>query len=159
MSGKGRDIDALLRQSVDRQLADFDWSGLRRGITGRVAGAGVQSRPRVSYLMWAAVAAGVTVAAGIIVLAVTMTWKPESGEMAAGRATVAMTGTTGPTGTAQVVLTDTQRAARCEVRIIASDKPRQEDRTRASWCIIAGQQPRVADRRNGRDSRDILCLF
>jgi len=159
MSGKDRDIDALLRQNVDRQLAEFDWSALRRDIAGRVAGARVQSGPRISYLTWTAAAAGVTVAAGIIIVAVVMTWRPTPSQAPAGWATVAMMEATGPVGTAQVVLADAQPTARCEVRILASDKPRQEDRTRASWCIIAEKEPVIEHRRNGRDSRDILCLF
>jgi len=159
MSRKDHDIDALLRQNVDRQLADFDWSGLRRNIAGRVTSAGVQSRPRILYPAWVAMAAGVVLAAGIIVFAMTMTWKPKSGETAAGWANVVMTEGTSPMGTAQVALTDAPPAARCEVHIIASDKPQQQDRARASWCIIAGQKPVVADPRNGRDSRDIVCLF
>jgi hypothetical protein len=159
MSGKSRDIDDLLRQNVDRQLADFDWSELRHHIAGRIAIAGVQSRPRISYLTWTAAAAGVTVAAGIVILAVTMAWGPKPGETPAGWAEVAMIERTGPAGTAQVILTDRPPTARCEVHIVASDKPRREDRARASLCIIAARQPQIADHRNGRDSRDIVCLF
>jgi len=159
MSGKSRDIDDLLRQNVDRQLADFDWQKLSRNIAGRIASAGARSRPRISYLAWTAAAAGISVAAGIIVFAMTMTWKPKSGEPAAGWADVTMIETTGPVGTAQVVLADAQPAARCEVQMIPSDKLPQEDGTRVSWCIVAAQSPAVTDHRNGRDSRDIICLF
>jgi len=159
MSGKDHDIDALLRQNADRQLADFDWQKLSRDVAGRVASAGVQSRPRISYLGWIAAAAGITVAVGIVILVVTMTWSPKPDEMAPGWARVEMAEPTGPMGTAQVAFADAQSAARCEVQIIASDKPRQESRTRASLCIIAGRQPQIAEHRNGRDARDIICLF
>ncbi len=159
MSGKNRDIDDLLRQNVDGQLADFDWSKLRQSIAGRVAIARVQSRPRISYLAWTAAAAGITVAAGIIIFVATMTWVPASNSVPTGRATVEVAEATGLAGTAEVVLVETQPTARCEVQIVTSDKPRQEDRTRASLCIIAGRQPQIANHRKGPDAQDVICLF
>ena len=57
MSEKNRDIDALLRRNVERQLAGFDWEGFRRGIGGRLTSAGARSRAWNRYGRWAAMAA------------------------------------------------------------------------------------------------------
>ena len=64
MSPNDRDMDALLRRNVERQLEDFDWEELRRRIGGRVTTVSAQSRSWNRYGKWAAIAAGVILTAG-----------------------------------------------------------------------------------------------
>jgi hypothetical protein len=157
MNDKGRDIDALLRRNIERQLADFDWAGLRRGIGGRLMTAGARSGSWNRYGRWVAMAASIVLTAGVLTPVMIRVARP--GGPPVGNAIVAMVETTRPAGSAQVSFSPAQRPARCEVEILPSDKPRQQNGARASWCIIAKQEPSIERRHNGRDASDVLCLF
>ncbi len=156
MNNEDRDIDALLRTSVERQLARFDWEGLGRGIDGRVTAAGAPSRSWAQHGKWVAIAAGVALAAGVLIFAMISATGPGS----AGEAKVVMVENAYVTGTAQVSFEPAEGPARCEVTILTSGKrQQQESRTQASWCIIAAHGPSDEKARNGRDASDVLCLF
>jgi len=136
MNKEDRDIDALLRASVERQLASFDWEGLGRGIDKRVTTAGARFRSWIQYGRWGAIAAGIALTAGVLIFAMTSATGPGS----AGEAKVAMIESAYATGTAQVSFKPAEEPVRCEVTILPSGRPREQDRTRASWCIIAKQE-------------------
>ena len=157
MNNDNRDIDALLRRNVERQLADFDWAGLRRGIAGRVTTAGVRSSSWNRYGRWVAMAASIALAVGVLTPVIIRT--TQLGGPATGNAIVAMVEATHPAGSAQVSFSPASNPARCEVEILPSDKPRQKNGTRASWCIIAKQEPSTERRYDGRDASDVVCLF
>jgi hypothetical protein len=159
MSKNDRDIDILLRRNVERQLADFDWEGLRRDIGRRLTSAGAASRARNRYHHWAAIAAMIVGTAGVLVLAALSALGPGRDAWAPGEAKVAIAEATHVTGTAQVSFPPAEKPARCEVRILASDKPRPPDRARASWCIIAAHEPSRGQHGNGGDVSDVLALF
>jgi hypothetical protein len=159
MSTEDRDIDALLRRNVERQLDDFDWEGLSRGIHGRLAAAGARSGSWNQYGRWLAMAAGIALTAGVLILAmIAATGRGPTGSTP-GEAKVTMTESAHPAGTAQVSFARMERPVRCEVTIHASDTPRQESRARASWCIVARQERSVEKYRNDRDASDVLYLF
>jgi hypothetical protein len=157
MNDKHDEIDALLRQNIERQLADFDWAGLRKGIAGRVTAAGVRSSSWNRYGRWVAMAASIALAVGVLTPVMIRT--TQLGGPSAGNAIVAMVEATHPAGSAQVSFSLASKPARCEVEILPSDKPRQQDGARASWCIIAKQEPSPERRYDGRDVSDVVCLF
>jgi hypothetical protein len=157
MNNENRDIDALLRRNVERQLADFDWAGLRRGVAGRVETAGVRSSSWNRYGRWVAMAASIALAVGVLTPVMIRVTRP--GGPAGGNAIVVMVESTRPAGSAQVSFSPAARPVRCEVEILSSEKPRQRDGARASWCIIAKQEPSTEGRDDGRDASDVVCLF
>jgi len=160
MSSKDRDIDALLRRNVERQLADFDWEELRQRIGGRVTNVSAQSRSWARHGKWVAIAAGVALTAGVLTFAVISATGPEPGDSAMGEAKVTMIENAHSAGMAQVSFERADKPARCEVTILALDKPQQQkSRTRASWYIIAAHDLSFEKPRNGRDASDVLCLF
>jgi hypothetical protein len=159
MNKNDRDIDILLRQNVERQLADFDWDRLRRDIGHRLASAGAASRSWNQYGKWVAVAATVVGTAGVLVLATLSTMGPGRDAWTRGEAKVAIAEAAHVTGTAQVSFPPVEEPARCEVKILASDKPRPADRARASWCIIAAHEPSNEKHGNGGEVSDVLALF
>jgi hypothetical protein len=159
MSKNDRDIDILLRRNVERQLADFDWEGLRRGISRRLPGMATVSRPSHRHHHWTASAATIAGAAGILVLATFSAMRPGRDAWTRGEARVTIAEAAHVIGTAQVSFPLAAKPARCEVRILASDKPRPPDRTRPSWCIIAAHEPSNEKQGNGGDISDVLALF
>ncbi len=159
MSKNDRDIDILLRQNMERELAGFDWEGLRRDIGHRLPNAGAASRPWHQYRRWAAVAATIAGTVGILILVSLRTVGPGRMVSTPGEATVAMAEAAHVPGTAQVSFPPAERPARGEVTILASDKPRPPDRARASWCIIAASEPSREKHGNGGEVSDVLALF
>ncbi len=159
MSRNDRDIDSLLRQNVERQLAGFDWDGLRRGIGRRLTSAEAASRPWNEYRKWTAVAATIAGTVGVLILATLSATGPGRDAWAPGQAKVAMAEAAHVTGTAQVSFPPADKPARCEVTILASDRPRPRDQARASWCIIAAHGPSSERHDNGGDVSDVLALF
>jgi len=159
MSKNDRDIDILLRQNVERQLADFDWEGLRRDIGRRIPGTGAASRPWNQYRRWTAVAATIAGTAGVLILATLSTTGPGRIASTPGEAKVAMAEASHVIGTAQVSFPPAEKPARCKVEILASDKPRSRDRARASWCIITAHEPSRERHGDGGDVSDVLALF
>ena len=159
MSKNDRDIDILLRQNVERQLAGFDWEGLRRDIGRRLPGTGAASRPWNQYRKWTAVAATIAGTVGVLILATLSTTGPGRIASTPGEAKVAMAEDAHVIGTAQVSFPPAEEPARCEVKILASDKPRPRDRARASWCIIAASEPSREKHGNGGEISDVLALF
>lgn len=158
MSPKDRDMDALLRRNVERQLEDFDWEELRRRIGGRVTTVSAQSRSWNRYGKWAAIAAGVTLTAGVLILATISSTRPEPDHAAVGEAKVAMIETARAPGTAQVS-ERVEKPARCEVRILTPDGPRQKSQTQTRWCVIAVREISAEKDHHRRDASDVLCLF
>jgi len=159
MSKNDRDIDILLRRNVERQLAGFDWEGLRRNIGRRLPSAGAVSRPWPRHHHWAALAATFVGTAGILVLATLGTLGPGRMASAPGEAKVAIAEAAHVIGTAQVSFPPADKPARGEVKILASDRPRLPDRARASWCIIAAHGPSSEKHGNGGEVSDVLALF
>jgi hypothetical protein len=159
MSKDDRDIDILLRQNVERQLGGFDWERLRREIDRRLPGTGVASRPRNRYRQWTAVAATIVGTVGVLILVSLSTVGPQRAVSVPGEAKVAIAETAHVTGTAQVSFPPADKPARGEVKILASDGPRQPDRALASWCIIAAREPASERHGNGGDVSDVLALF
>jgi len=159
MSTEDRNIDALLRRNAERQLGDFDWEGLSRGIHGRVATAGARPGAWNQYGRWLAMAAGVALTAGVLILAMIAATGRGPNSSAPGEAKVTMIEATYAAGTAQVSFARTEAPVRCKVTMHASDTPRQENRAAASWCIVAKQASPMGTRRSSPDSSDVLCLF
>jgi len=159
VSRNDHDIDSLLRQNVERQLANFDWEGLRRDIGHRLAGAGVASRSWNQYGKWVAIAATVVGTAGVLVLVWLGTMGPGRGVSAPGEARVALAEATHVIGMAQVSFPPADKPAQCKVEILASDKPRPRERARASWCLIAASEPSREKHGNGGEISDVLALF
>jgi len=159
MSKNDHDIDILLRRNVERQLAGFDWEKLRRDIGRRLPSTGAVSRPWNRYRNWAAIAATIAGTAGVLVLATFCTMGPGRDAWTQGEAKVAIAEAAHVTGTAQVSFPPAEKPGRCEVEILASDKPRQRDQTRASWCIIAAHEPSSEKHGNGSEVSDVLALF
>ena len=159
MNQDDREIDILLRRSVDRQLDSFDWEGLRRDIGSRLARAPVSAPARSVYGKWAARAAVLAVAAGVLVLAMISSPRPEPARSTVGEAKVAMIETTRAAGVARVSLLPVAQPGQCAVRVLTSDKPRPEGGARASWCIVVGQGSLREQHAGGRDVSDVMCLF
>jgi hypothetical protein len=159
MSKNDRDIDILLRRNVERQLAGFDWEGLRRDIGRRLTSADAASRPWNQYRKWTAVAATIAGTVGVLILATLSTTRPGRMASSPGEAKVAIAEAAHVIGTAQVSFPPVDKPARGEVEILASDKPRQPDRARASWCIIAAHEPASEKHGNGGEVSDVLALF
>jgi hypothetical protein len=157
MNDEDRDIDALLRAGVERQLTSFDWERLGRGIEQRVTRAGARSHSWARHGRWVAVAAGIALTVGV--LASVIIRGARHGPVA-GEAIVAMIENIAPAGSAQVSFSPAETPARGEVTILAQNKPQQQkSRAQASWCIIAMQEPSTGEPRDDRDSADVLCLF
>ena len=153
MNHEDHDIDALLRGEVERQLAGFDWAGLDRRIDARVTAAAIPPSAWARYGWWAAMAAGIVLATGILAYTLTSGTRP-------GEAKVAMIEAVHPVGTAQVSFEPTEKPARCEVAILTSDKPQQRrSRVQAKWCVVVTWDLPAENRRNSRDTSDALCLF
>jgi len=159
MNRKDHDLDTLLRQNAERQLAKFDWEEFGRRMDRRVTTAPAWSRSWNRYDKWVALAAGIALTAGVLIFAIPEATGPGRVASVQGEAKVTMIETTRPRGTAQVSFTRAERPVRCELRILTSDKPRQESQTPARWCIVAGQGLSAEKHRNGGDASDILCLF
>jgi hypothetical protein len=159
MSKNDHDIDTLLRRNAEQQLADFDWDGLRRDIGRRLTSAGAASQRRNRYRQWTAIAATIAGTVGVLVLATRSTLGPGRDAWAPGEARVVMAEAAHVIGTAQVSFMPTEKPAQCKVEILTSDKPRQQDRARASWCIIAAHAPAGEKHGNGGDVSDVLALF
>ena len=152
MNHEDHDIDALLRGDVERQLAGFDWARLGREIDARVTAAAVRHSAWARYGRWAAMAAGIMLATGVLTYTLTSSTRP-------GVATVAIESAR-PVGTAQVFFEPEEKPARCEVTILPSDKPQQQkSQMQASWCIVVARDLPAEKHRNSRDASDALCLF
>jgi hypothetical protein len=159
MSQHDRDIDILLRQNVERQLAGFDWEGLQRGIDRRLTNAGAASRPWNQHRQWVPVAATIVGTVGVLILVSLSNMGPGRDAWTRGEATVTIAEAAHVTGTAQVSFPRADKPVQCQVEILASDKPRQPDRARASWCIIATSEPSREKHGNGGEVSDVLALF
>jgi hypothetical protein len=82
------------------------------------------------------------------------------GRSATGEATVAMIENGVSAGSAQVTFEHAGTPVRCEVAILASDKPQQPKNLKpASWCIVAAHGPSAERRPDDGDVSDVLCLF
>ena len=158
MNKNDRDIDILLRRNAERQLGDFDWDELRRNIGHRLASGGAASRSWNRYGKWVAVAATVVGTAGVLVLISLSAMGPGRGASAPGEAKVAIAEATHVIGTAPVSF-PSDKPARGEVKILASDGPRPQDRARGSWCIIVASEPLREKYDSGGDVSDVLALF
>ncbi len=159
MSKNDRDIDILLRRNVERQLAGFDLERLRRDIDSRLTSPGAVSRPWNRYRRRVVVAATIVVTVGVLILVSLSTVGPQRVASVPGEAKVAIAEAAHVSGTAQVSFPPADKPARCEVEVLASDKPRQPDRGRASWCIIAAHEPSSEKHGNGGEVFDVLALF
>jgi len=159
MSKNDRDIDSLLRQNAERQLADFDWDGLRRDISRRLTSPDAVSQRSNRYRQWAAVAAAIVAITGVLVLVSLSTMGPGPGVSTPGEARVVIPEATHVIGAAQVSFPLADKPAQCKVEILTSDKPQPRERARASWCIIAAREPASEKPGNGGEVSDILALF
>jgi hypothetical protein len=159
MSKDDHDIDILLRQNMERQLAGFDWERLRRDIGSRLTDADTVSGPWNQYRQWAAVAATIVGTVGVLILVSLSSRGPGRDAWTPGEATVATAEAAHVTGTAQVSFPPADKPAQCKVEILASDSPRPPDGARASWCIIAAHEPSSEKHGNGGEVSDVLALF
>jgi hypothetical protein len=148
-----------LRRNAERQLAGFDWEGLRRDIGSRLTDADTVSGPGNQYRQWAAVAATIVGTVGVLILVSLSNTGPRRDAWTPGEAAVTMAEAAHATGTAQVSFPPDDKPARCEVEILTSGEARPPDRARASWCIIAAHEPSSEKHGNGGEVSDVLALF
>lgn len=159
MSENNHDIDILLRRNVERQLEGFDWEGLRRGIGSRLASTDAPFRSRSLYGRWAAMAAALVLAGGVLIYAVICATGPGVNETPGGEAKVAMIDIPRAVATARVSLSPVEKPGRCEITMLSSDKPRPEGGKQTSWCIVVRQDSPAEKHSRGRDASDVVCLF
>ena len=149
-----RDVDALLRQHAEQQLAGFDWEGLRHGITRRIV-ARVGPKRRIRHRTWPAVAAAVIATVGIVGIVLFGVRKPGSDGAPSGGASVIMLAPAHVPGRAEVSLHPPDRLGQCEVKLIGSNGTREERQGKARLWIIAVRQPSADE----ADSADVAWLF
>jgi hypothetical protein len=138
MNRDHHDIDKLLQANVEGQLSRIDWDRFGDDVAKRLATAELRRRSHSRYFGPLAVAAGVVLAAGVLV-AVVVTRH-------------------GPTTTATVVF-GSERDARCEVELIDSEAVQADEPRQSSWCIVVGHESpsKESGRPGGRTN--VACLF
>ncbi|MBN1359816.1 MAG: hypothetical protein JW993_04455 [Sedimentisphaerales bacterium] len=158
MNDGNHDIDKLLQANVEGQLERFDWDRLGDDVSKRLAAVGLRPRSRPKYLGPLAVAAGLVLAAGVLVVVIGRLQESEPVPSSSpGRATVSIQETADGAGSA-TVMPAADRVVRCEVMLLDSDRPPADRQAQASWCIVARPaSSQVESARRGQTN--ILCLF
>jgi hypothetical protein len=161
MNEDNRDIDRLLQANVEGQLADIDWDRFHEDVGKRLATAGLHRRSRVKYTGPLAAAAGFILAAGVLVAVVA--WLRAPTHVADGpesRITVSIQEPLRGAGAAAVVLAGNGKGiTRCEVTLIDSKGPQQNEQVPTSWCIVARREPSSSRNVRSSDRVDIVRLF
>ncbi len=158
MNQKNRDIDSLLQENVERQLAHIDWDRFGDDVLKRLAAVGLEGRSRVKHIVPLAVAAGLVLAAGVLVTCLILQRDPS---VAPGRATVSMQETPQGAASATVVFSDdgATSTTRCEVTLIDSNGSPADESAESRWCIVVKSVASPARSSRHRDRENTLCLF
>ncbi|MHC4533317.1 MAG: hypothetical protein ACYS6K_05130 [Planctomycetota bacterium] len=145
MKKEKEQIDQLLRQNENEQLAGVDWDRLQRSISKRLDQADHNKTPTMSYRRVFKIAAGIGAAAAVVFIAVIIktnmsaTKRLENGPQAIG------------------TFVESQGSAK--VKILGSNEQDNQGKDRSSWIIIRSSEPKVADNGQSRDEADFACLM
>jgi hypothetical protein len=156
MSRDGRDVDEFLQTHVQNLLSQVDWDELNTAITQRLDACGHRRRLIPPW----AVAAGIVLAAGVLIGAVTglkhFTWRHPA---ATGWAEVSVSDPSVGKATVSIVGTVPQTRGTCE--LIPSERriPAESNPSRPGWCIVVGAEPPADDSRRQDDVKDIMHLL
>ena len=149
MNDRKQDIDRLLGQNTEEQLARVDWTELSALISSRLDLA--ERRKRVAIVRsWVfKTAAGIVVAAAVILITMMPKSPPEGGLVVEPGRYAAVDINPGRS-----------RLVRCEVRIIDTNGEQDKQASKATWIIIKkSPEPVYADNGARRDKMATLFMF
>ena len=145
MKKEKENIDLLLERNAGEQLAGVNWNRLNADISERLNQAGRSKTYTINYRSLFKIAAGVAVAAAVIVFAMMIrTEKPTTVRLENG-------------GRAVVKLVESKGSA--TVEILDSNGRNNQSGDRSAWIIIRAPEPMLADNGQSRDEADFACLM
>jgi hypothetical protein len=145
MKKEKEQIEILLKQNENEQLAGVDWERLQASISKKLDQANRNNTSMMSYRRVFKIAAGFAVAAAVVFIAVMIkTNTPpmirfENGEKG--------------------IVTFVESTVSAKVKILDSDKQTNLGKDRPAWIIIRSSEPKVADNGLSRDEKDFACLM
>ncbi len=145
MKKEKEQIDLLLKQNANEQLAGVNWNRLNADISQRLNQAGRSKTYTINYRRVFKIAAGVAVAAAVVFIAVMVkTDTPTTVRLENGQRAI-------------VKLVESKGSATVEIH----DSKGQDNQSsnRSSWIIIRTRESKVADNGQSRDEADFACLM
>ncbi len=138
-------IEDLLQQNADEQLSNVDLNKLNRAILNRLDQSRRSKTFVIRYPTVFKVAAGVAVAAAVVVIAVMVrTDTPTTVRFENG---------------AKTTVQFTQSKGTASVEILDSKGQNNQSENRSAWIIIRTREREVADNGQSRDEADFACLM
>jgi len=172
MKKEKENIDILLERNANEQLTGINWDGLNAAISEKLNQAGRSKTSKMNYRSLFKIAAGIAVAAAVIVFATMFrTEKPTAVRFEnRGRAEVKFSESKGSASVkiedasakaaAVVDLGGSQRkVAKCDIKIIDASVDKEKNDSRAAWIIIRMPEPVLADNGTDKDEADFACLL
>ncbi len=142
---KKEKIDLLLERNASEQLAGVNWNGLNAAISERLNQAGRSKTYAKMYRRVFKIAAGVTAAAAVVVIAVMVrTDTPTTVRFENG---------------AKTTVQFTQSKGTASVEILDFNGQKNQRENRSAWIIIRTREREVADNGQSRDEADFACLM
>lgn len=145
MKDGNKQLDNLLRQNENEQLAGVDWDQLHSSISKKLDQADHNKTSLISYRRVFKVAAGIAATAAVVFIAVIIktdmltTVRFKNGQKAVG--------------------TFVLSKGSAKVKILDSNGQENKDKGQSSWIIIRTNEPKVADNGQSRDDADFACLM
>jgi len=170
---KGKEkIDVLLERNASEQLAGINWDGLNATISEKLNQADQSRTYKINYQRVFKIAAGVTAAAAVVIIAVMIGTDTPTTERfeSRGRAEVKFIESK---GTASVEIEHAsvkaaavvelggsgRKVAKCDIKIIDAGEDKEKNGSRAAWIIIRIPEPVLADDGISRDEADFASLL
>jgi len=138
-------IDQLLRQNENEQLAGVNWNRLQTSISKRLSQAERDKTSIISYRGVFKIAAGVVAAAAVVFVAVMIKNNIPTEEQFEN----------GP----KAIVTFVESQGSAKVEILDSNEQGNQGKGRSAWIIIRTSEPTVADNVQNRDEADFACLM
>ncbi|MHC4172781.1 MAG: hypothetical protein ACYTBX_08025 [Planctomycetota bacterium] len=138
-------IEDLLQRNTDEQLSNVDWNKLNRAILNRLDQSRRSKYFAIRYPTVFKVAAGVVVAAAVVVIAVMVrTDTPTTVRFENG---------------AKTTVQFTQSKGTASVEILDVNGQKNQNENRSAWIIIRTRELEVTDNGQSRDEADFACLM
>lgn len=168
---KKESIDSLLERNVEEQLVSFDWDRLNKAISEKLDEVDKTEAPAISNGYIFKVAAGITIAAVVVIVSVLVRTEPQPTAQfeKKGKAVVRLIENAN-SATVEIkqksigaVMVDTQpnrqNLAVCNVEILDTDSGQERNESRATWIIIRVPEPVLVETGQSRDEADFACLL